>query len=101
MALKSLEKHADPKVAEQVTERGERFKTALAGLGAVSGLGLMLGLELPPGTDGGAVIKTALKAGLITLADGPGGNVLAIVPAFSIDDEEMDFAADWLRDRFG
>ena len=33
---------------------------------------------------------------LITLADGPGGRVLAFAPPFSISDEEIAFVADWL-----
>ena len=97
MALKSLEKHAAPGVAEHVAERGERIKTALAGIGTVRGLGLMLGLEMPDGTDAGHVIKSALKAGIITLADGPGGGVLAIAPPFAISDEEIDYVADFAR----
>ena len=93
MALKSLEKHADPAISESVARKGAAVRRALSDLGSMRGLGLMLGLELPVGTDGGSVIKAALKAGIITLADGPGGSVLAFAPPFCISEEEIDFAA--------
>lgn len=103
MALASLEQHADPATTEAVVATGERFVTALAaidapGIGMVRGLGLMLGLELPAGTDSGALIAAALRAGIILLADGPGGSVLAFAPPFAISDEEIDFACRWLQE---
>ncbi len=103
MALASLEQHADPAIADAVVATGEKFVSALAaidvpGIGDVRGLGLMLGLELPADTDSGALIAAALRDGIILLADGPGGGVLAFAPPFTICDEEIAFACDWLQE---
>lgn len=103
MALASLEQHADPATADAVATTGQRFTSALAaidapGIGAVRGLGLMLGLELPARIDSGALIAAALRDGIILLADGPGGSVLAFAPPFAISDEEIAFACGWLQE---
>jgi acetylornithine/succinyldiaminopimelate/putrescine aminotransferase len=103
MALASLKQHADPATADTVSATGERFRAALAainvpGIGKVRGLGLMLGLELPAGTDSGALIAAALRHGIILLADGPGGGVLAFAPPFAISDKEIAFACRWLQE---
>ncbi len=105
MALASLDQHADPRVAEQVRERGAKLRVGLESLkiGGVRGLGLMLGVELvkangaPDGERAIAIVKRALRAGLLLLADGPAGNVLSFAPPFGIDDEEISFVADHLR----
>jgi 4-aminobutyrate aminotransferase-like enzyme len=75
MALASLKLHAMPEVAETVRRNG-----------------LMLGLELN-GRDSGSVIKSCLRAGLIVLADGELGEVLALTPPFGLSEEEIRFAA--------
>ena len=104
MALTSLTQHADPKTAAQVRERGTNLKAALQALpfGHVRGVGLMLGAELvkangePDGERALAIVKGALRAGLILLADGPDSNVLSFSPPFAIDDAEIGFVADTL-----
>ncbi len=103
MALAALEQHADPEVAAGVAATGERLRAALSGLdapgaGDVRGLGLMLGLELSGDVDSGALAAAALGAGIIVLADGPGGGVLAFAPPFGISDEEIRFTAGWLQE---
>ena len=101
MALASLGQHADPRVAAHVRERGAKLNPALESLsiGKVRGLGLMLGIELvkangePDGERAIAIVKAALRAGLLLLADGPASNVLSFAPPFAIDDAEIAFVA--------
>ena len=105
MALASLGQHADPQVAANVRERGAKLSDALQSLaiGKVRGLGLMLGIELvkpdgePDGERAIGILKSALRAGLLLLADGPAGNVLSFAPPFGIDDAEIAFVAAHLR----
>ena len=109
MALASMKIHADPQTARTVRERGEKLKTALRAIhsphiGDVRGAGLMLGVELiEPGKNEPAtqfaitLVKRALRAGIILLADSPTANVLSFTPPFSISDEEIAFAAAWLE----
>jgi 4-aminobutyrate aminotransferase-like enzyme len=62
----------------------------------------MLGAELakpngePDGQRAIAIVKAALRAGIILLADGPDSNVLGLSPPFAIDDAEIGFVADAL-----
>ena len=93
MALASLDAHAGPQVAAQVRERGAKLRAALEtlNLGAVRGLGLMLGIELANADRAIAIVKAALRAGLLLLADGPASNVLSLAPPFAIDDAEIAF----------
>jgi len=102
MALASLEQHAQPEVAAQVRQRGNRLKAAVRGIRSphivdVRGVGLLVGLELD--LDGGVVndvVKRALCDGLILLQSGPEGNVLSFTPPFSISDEEIAFTVERL-----
>ena len=63
----------------------------------------MLGVELkradgnPAGQEAGKVLTTMLKSGVIMLADGPEGNVLAFTPPFDLSDDEIKFAVDALQ----
>jgi 4-aminobutyrate aminotransferase-like enzyme len=52
----------------------------------------------PPATSlAASLVKRALHAGLILLADSPTGNVLSFTPPFDISDEQIAFAVNWLR----
>ena len=103
MALASLKQHADPALAAHVQERGAKLRAALATLlsphiGEIRGLGLMLGVELldagePATALALAIIKHALRDGLLLLADSPTGNVLSLTPPFTISDDEIAFTA--------
>ncbi len=109
MALASLDQHANPAVAAQVRERGAKLKRALLELrsphiGHVRGLGLKLGVELvqadgsPFGALGIAIMKQALRDGLILLPESPEANVLSLCPPFAISDEEIAFVAGRLQE---
>lgn len=95
MALASLKEHTKPETAAKVGERGDRLRGLLENVKSdrvveVRGRGLMLGVELD--VNGAAVLMETLRAGVIMLADGPEGNVLAFTPPFDLSDEEMGFA---------
>ena len=94
--------------AERVQERGDALLQRLRTLSSplirgVRGRGLMLGVELchaggePAGDVAGGVLVEMLKSGVIMLAGGPHGNVLAFTPPFDLADEEMDFVVDRLQ----
>ncbi len=97
MALASLDAHADPALARHVAERGARLKAALRTLRSplikdVRGVGLLAAMEFAlDGAALNAVVKRALRDGLILLQSGPAGDVLAFTPPFIISDEEIDF----------
>ena len=71
------------------------------------GLGLMLGVELlepatfppEPATQLAlAIIKHALRDGLLLLADSPAANILSLTPPFTISDDEIAFVAARLQE---
>ncbi len=109
MALAALAEHTRPETAATVQAAGQRLKAALRSLrsphvGDVRGAGLMLGMELinpddtPAGMLAGAIIKAALRDGLILLGGGPAGNVLSFTPPFTVSEEEIAFLAGRLQE---
>ena len=52
----------------------------------------MLGLEVGAG-NGVPMMMSALRDGLIVLAEGPDAELLSLSPPFGISAEEMDFVA--------
>jgi len=108
MAVASLREHGLHAVAEGVLERGAHFVELLKNLKSpliheVRGRGLMLGVELrhpdgsPAGDVAAGILSEMLQRGIIMLADGPSGNVLAFTPPFGLSDEEMVFAVDQIQ----
>ncbi|MDG0993684.1 MAG: aspartate aminotransferase family protein [Akkermansiaceae bacterium] len=108
MALASIREHVRPQTAAKVTERGAKLIDLLKNLSSpliheVRGRGLMLGVELrhadgkPAGDEAGIILTEMLGSGVMMLADGPCGNVLAFTPPFIISDAEMQFAVDALQ----
>lgn len=104
MALASLEVHSLPETAKEVRAQGRLLRDALRSIAApaagnIRGAGLVLGLEIvtpcgAPGTDHAlSIVRRALAAGLILLADGPEANVLSFTPPFQISSEEIAFLA--------
>ncbi len=93
MALASLEALDHHAVSLAVEESGHAWVEALQGIDShliheVRGKGLMIGVELrhtdsrPAGDVAGQLLGELLAKGIIALADGPDGNVLAITPPF-------------------
>jgi 4-aminobutyrate aminotransferase-like enzyme len=102
MALAAIDQHLDPAVAKNVAATGDRLHLALKSIasplrGNIRGTGLMMGLEIidqlgaPNGKLATSIILQSLKDGIIILADGPDGHVLALAPPFAISDEEIAF----------
>ncbi|MDA7681786.1 aspartate aminotransferase family protein [Verrucomicrobiales bacterium] len=100
MALEALSIHTDPATTSKVNDKSAFFINTLEKIkhpyrGKVRGKGLMLGLEIlddsgnPNGKLATSLINDSLQAGIITLADGPNGHVLALTPPFNISDEEI------------
>lgn len=78
---------------------GERARAELTRLAAdrsgireVRGLGLMIGVELATHELAAAVQRQCLDEGLIVLTCGPHENVLRLIPALTISDDELDLA---------
>ncbi len=109
MALASMRIHGDAETARTVRDKGAKLKAALRAIrsphiGDVRGVGLMLGVEITePGKSTPAtslalsLVQRALKDGLLLLADSPSANVLSFTPPFCISDDEIAFAAAWLK----
>lgn len=95
MAVKALELHADPAVAVDVERQGTELMAMLAEIDSpliheIRGKGMMIGVELrhadgsAAGDIAGQLLGEMLKRGVVMLADGPEGNVLAFTPPFYI-----------------
>ena len=100
MAAASMREHARAAVAEGVCASGERLTGLLKKIDhplihEVRGRGLMVGVELlhadgsPAGDVAGAILGRMLARGIMMLADGPEGNVLAFTPPFGLSDDEL------------
>jgi 4-aminobutyrate aminotransferase-like enzyme len=55
----------------------------------VRGVGLMIGVELTDKATAASVQARCLAAGLIVLVCGPGENVLRLIPALTISDDDF------------
>ena len=77
---------------------GERAQNRLRAVAAarpevvvdVRGVGLMVGIELASGAVAEAVQRACLDAGVIILTCGPDGEVVRLVPALTITDDELE-----------
>ena len=94
-----LEAVRDPEFLEAATRVGERVRSRLDELasrhdaiGEVRGLGPMLAFELAEQTPvrAKAIVDAAFDRGLLLLACGLYGNVIRLLPALTISDEELD-----------
>lgn len=102
MAVASMHEHAQGHVSEKVSRNGAFFMELLKKLKSpliheVRGRGLMLGVDLrhadgvPAGDVAGGILSAMLQRGVIILADGPAGNVLAFTPPFDLSEDEIRF----------
>lgn len=108
MASASLDAHASDEIADRVMKAGEKLKTELEKIDnpliyEVRGRGLMIGVELrhtdgsPAGDVAGIALADMLRRGIIMLADGAAGNVLAFTPPFDLSDDEIEFVVHQVR----
>jgi 4-aminobutyrate aminotransferase-like enzyme len=102
-ALASLAVLEEEKLAPRAAEVGAhalaRLRSATAGLGAVAevrGRGLLLGVECAGPEIARAALEGLLARGVIALAAGDDGRVIAISPPLSIGRDALDFALDAL-----
>ena len=70
---------------------------SFAALRDTRGRGLMWGVELRDAAQADAVVKAALRLGLIILQTGRSGNVISIAPPLVIDREDLNRALDILE----
>ena len=89
----------DPEFLEAATRLGERVRSRLDDLaashpeiGEVRGLGPMIAFELAERTPdrAKAIVDAAFDRGLLLLSCGLYGNVIRLLPALTISDEELD-----------
>jgi 4-aminobutyrate aminotransferase-like enzyme len=74
----------------KLDERARRLQGRLPG----RGLGLMKGVELPDAAACQRVVQLLLRRGILALGGGERGNVLTLTPPLTIDEKELDFAAE-------
>ena len=95
----ALEAIRDPDFLESATRLGERVRARLDDLaaghpeiGEVRGLGPMLAFELVERTPdrAKAIVDAAFERGLLLLACGLYGNVIRLLPALTISDDDLD-----------
>lgn len=98
-ALAVLEAVREPEFLDQATRVGERVRARLdelaarhAEIGEVRGLGPMIAFELAEQTPdrAKAIVEAAFERGLLLLACGLYGNVIRLLPALTISDEDLD-----------
>ena len=108
MASASLDEHILPSVRKRVSTTGNLLRSGLESLDhplvyEVRGRGLMLAVELrnedgsSAGDLAGVVLSDMLQRGIIMLADGVDGNVLAFTPPFDLSEEEIEFIIHQVR----
>ena len=112
MAVKALDEHFDDAVARDVEKQGDELRAMLEEIDSpliyeVRGRGLMIGVELryvdgkPAGDAAGWILGEMLKRGVVMLADGPDGNVLAFTPPFYISLGELVYVVEQVRELLG
>jgi len=98
-AVAVLEAVREPELLDQATRVGERVRARLdelaarhAAIGEVRGLGPMIAFELAEQTPdrAKAIVEAAFERGLLLLACGLYGNVIRLLPALTISDEDLD-----------
>ncbi|WP_018970165.1 aspartate aminotransferase family protein [Rubritalea marina] len=109
MAVEALRMHADPLVAVNVERQGDELRAMLRDVDSpliheVRGRGLMIGVELrhpdgrPAGDVAGPLLGKMLERGVVMLADGPEGNILAFTPPFYITLGELVYVVQQLTE---
>jgi len=112
MAVEALNIHREEELSADVLKQGEELMVMLGEIESpliyeIRGRGLMIGIELrnadgsPAGDTAGRVLSDMLSKGIIMLADGADGNVLAFTPPFDLKMGEMVFVVETLRGVLG
>ena len=108
-AIAVLEAVREPEFLEQAATLGDTVRTRLDAIaarydwvGEVRGLGPMLALELTEQTPdrAKAVVDAAFERGLLLLACGLYGNVIRLLPALTIEDDELGEGLGLLEESF-
>jgi 4-aminobutyrate aminotransferase len=102
-ALATLDVLDDDGLYERATELGERAMARLRDVAAdtdvvldVRGIGLMIGVQLRDADVLHAVQRRCIDDGLIVLSCGPNDDVLRLIPALTISDDELELGLDIL-----
>lgn len=109
MAIKALDLHVDSSVAADVERQGRKLVAILEEVQSpliheIRGCGLMIGVELrhADGSPADDVVEPLLgemlKRGVVMLADGPDGNILAFTPSFYITHRELVYVVQQLTE---
>lgn len=109
MALEALKLHAKPEVAVDVERQGRELMAMLEEIDSpliheVRGRGLMIGVELrhadgsAAGDVAGKLLGQMLARGVVMLADGVEGNILAFTPSFYITLGELVYVVQQLTE---
>ncbi len=85
--------------AEVVSRRLKRIANAIQpGLARPKGRGLFQGLEFSRGDDARLIAASLYVAGIMIETCGPDNRVLKLLPALTIDDQDLDLALDHIED---
>ena len=109
MAVKALNIHKEKHLADDVQRQGTELMAMLSDIESsfiheIRGRGLMIGVELrepdgsPASAMAGKILSKMLARGIIMLADGPAGNILAFTPPFQIKLGEIIFIVSTLKE---
>ena len=109
MAVKALNIHKEKHLADDVQRQGAELMAMLSDIESsfiheIRGRGLMIGVELrepdgsPASAMAGKILSKMLARGIIMLADGPAGNILAFTPPFQIKLGEIIFIVSTLKE---
>jgi 4-aminobutyrate aminotransferase len=94
-AVATIEVLREEGLCERALALGDRARAHLRGLTTeaiveVRGVGAMIGVELRDKATADAVQERCLADGALVLTCGPDGNVLRLIPALTMTDEELD-----------
>jgi 4-aminobutyrate aminotransferase / (S)-3-amino-2-methylpropionate transaminase / 5-aminovalerate transaminase len=116
MALAAMKVYEQDGLARRAAAMGARARERLArsvsrraGVGEVRGEGLLIGIDIvrdaasrtPDPERAWAVVRAALRRGVILLAGGARRNVITLTPPLVIAEEQMDFAVDTIDAALG
>jgi 4-aminobutyrate aminotransferase/(S)-3-amino-2-methylpropionate transaminase len=107
-ALAALDVIEDEKLCDSARATGAALRETLGALAArhdsvreVRGVGLLVGVELDTASRSLALVRALLERGYITVPAGPGGRVLSLTPALSIERASLDGFVEALDDALG